>query len=833
MDPRSSPTARSAMRCVRLLLGCADAAELLGTVLAEGPSWITGEGSALYLLDSTGMLRLTASHGLPDWAHERYSVVDPAGDLPAAMALRLRRPYLLSPERTSADYPNRNAGMGTGMVAVATLPMIVDGRPLGVLALALAHRGTVPRRDLDVLETLADACGHRLGHLLEHARAGTGALGGTGGTGGHPGHGEQPGGGGHPEPEGQPGRGGRPDRGAAHGVRPGPCAGAADPAAATAHSMLSLAVRASGHGAFERDLVTGETHWDAQALRLVGRPAPERGGTSPAPSLDLVVHPEDLPDVQAAMAEALATGGPYRIRYRVPRRGGGVIRIEETGEVMLDVHRRPVRIAGLIADLDHGRTPGERPPGDGAPGGRSPAPSGPGSPSGPGQEPAGTTEGTSAAGARSALLLALTRALSRAVTVRDVTTAVTDICRPAFGAAGIVLDLVDEGRLLPVSHTVYGGERRTELTRLADLSEGVMQRALARSAPLFSEPARRGRGRGADRTAGPAGGTGRGEGDGTGGGTGSPLAPAAWAVLPLIASGRQVGSCLITFATERAFGREDRTLYSSFAGILAQSLERARLYDTHHHRATELQRAMLPRTLPRLPGIASAARYLPSTEGMQIGGDWYDLLRLPDGRIGLVIGDVQGHNAEATAVMGQLRSGLRAYATDGHDPAATLARTSRLLTELDTELFATCLYLTLDPADGTVRAARAGHPAPVRVTADARAVELNLPGGPPLGVAPERPYPLAVEYLPPGETLLAYTDGLVEDREEDYDESVHRMLGGLELWARNTGPVRVEPGPDLEKLADLLTLNVTERRSRPDDVALLLLHRLSAVHQRG
>ncbi|MFF7453453.1 SpoIIE family protein phosphatase [Kitasatospora sp. NPDC008115] len=779
MDPRSSPTARSAMRCVRLLLGCTSAAELLGTVLAEGPGWITGEGSALYLLDPGGMLRLSASHGLPDWAHERYSVVDPASELPAAMALKLRRPYLLSPERTSVDYPNRNTGMGTGMVAIVTLPMVVDERPIGVLALALAHRGIVPRRDLDVLETLADACAHRLAYLLEHAGAPL-----------------------------------APHHGAAtpNGVRPGP-GPCGDPAAGTAHPLLSLAVRAAGHGAFERDLVTGETHWDVQALRLVGRPAPPDGGPAPAPDLDLVVHPEDLPDVQAALAEALATGGPYRIRYRVPRAGGGVIRIEETGEVMLDVHRRPVRISGLIADLDHGRALDEHPvtvhAGRAAGGANGTALNGT-------ALNGAAAGGTSAAGARSALLLALTRALSRAVTVRDVITAVTDIARPAFGAASIVLDLVDEGRLLPVAHTVYGGPLRTELTRLADLSEGVMQRALARSAPLFSEPARRGRGRGRPQ--------------GAAAGTGGPLAPAAWAVLPLVASGRQVGSCLITFATERVFSREDRTLYSAFAGILAQSLERARLYDTHHHRATELQRAMLPRTLPRLPGIASAARYLPSTEGMQIGGDWYDLLRLPDGRIGLVIGDVQGHNAEATAVMGQLRSGLRAYATDGHDPAATLARTSRLLAELDTELFATCLYLTLDPADGTLRAARAGHPAPVRVTEDARAVELDLPGGPPLGVAPDRPYPLAVEHLPPGETLLVYTDGLVEDREEDYDESVQRMLGGLELWARNAGPVRVEPGPALERLADLLTLNVTERRSRPDDVALLLLHRLSAVH---
>ncbi|MFF3067567.1 SpoIIE family protein phosphatase [Kitasatospora sp. NPDC057936] len=734
---------RSAMRCVRLLLGCTTAAEMLATVLADGPSWITGEGSALYLLDSAGMLRLTASHGLPGWAHERYGTIDPGSDLPAAAALRLRRPYLLSPEHTSADYPNEDAGLGTGMVAVITLPMIVDERPIGVLALALAHRGTVPLRDLDVLETIGDACAHRLAHLLDHA----------------------------------------------DGRLPQSAQAPAGPAGAPGRPVLSLAARAARHGAFERDLVTGETAWDAEAFRVTGQPVAPDGS---APELERIVHPEDLPDVRAAMAEALAVGGPYRIEYRVLRRGGGVVRVEESGEVMLDVHDRPVRVAGLLAehgDALAGERAGQEEPQDG------PAR----------QDKAGA--------ARTALLLTLTRALSRAVTVRDVTAAVTDVARPSFGAASIVLDLVDEGRLLPVTHTVYGGARRSEPTRLADLSEDVMQSSLTRSAPLFSEPGRGEPGRGAP------GGT-------TGGPPGGPAgSPAAWAVLPLVASGRQVGSCLITFATERNFGREDRTLYSAFAGILAQSLERARLYDTHHHRAGELQRAMLPRTLPRLPGIASAARYLPSTEGMQIGGDWYDLLKLPDGRIGLVIGDVQGHNAEATAVMGQLRSGLRAYATDGHDPAATLARTSRLLAELDTELFATCLYLTLDPADGRLTAARAGHPAPVRI-AGARAVELDLPGGPPLGVDPGQPYDLTTGRLAEGETLLVYTDGLVEDREEDYDESVQRMLDGLELWARQTGPGRIGPAPALERLADLLTLNVTERRSRPDDVALLLLHRM-------
>ncbi|MEV4560412.1 SpoIIE family protein phosphatase [Kitasatospora sp. NPDC049285] len=716
MDQSSPrPASRTELRCLRLLLRASSAADLLGTLLAEGPAWITGEGSALYLLDD-GMLRLTASHGLPDWVHQKYGVVDPASELPAALALRTREPVLLSPRQTSADYPNAAAGLGTELVALAVLPLVVDGDPVGSLALALAHRGAVPQRDLDLLETLAEACAHRLAHLLDHV----------------------------------------------HAAQPAPGGARAEAPSGDAQ-LLALAVHAAGAGAFERDLVTGETVWDEQAYRVVGLEPPGPGG--PMPDLARVVHPEDLPDVQAGLAEALATGGGYRLRYRVVRPDGSVGLVDEAGEVMLDVHRRPVRMAGLVTVRPW------RPD---------------------------LAEPNPAAGARTALLLALTRALSRAVTVREVTTALTDVARPALGAASVVLDLVDEGRLLPVSPTVFGGPHRAELNRLHELAGGVMESALARAKPLFSEP---------------------------GGGARPAGAPAAWTVLPLVASGRQVGSCLITFATERSFGREDRTMYSAFAGILAQSLERARLYDIHLERASELQRAMLPRSLPEVPGIVSAARYLPSTEGMMIGGDWYDLLRLPDGQVGLVIGDVQGHNAEASAVMGQLRSGLRAYATDGNDPAATLERTSRLLSELDTELFATCLYLTLDPATGRVRAARAGHPSPVLIGADG-ARELRLPGGPPLGVLPGARYPLTVEELAVGETLLAYTDGLVEVRDEDYDESVQRMLGGLGLWVAETGGARRLDEPEaLSRLADLLTLNVTEREVRADDVALLLLHR--------
>ncbi|MFI9270272.1 SpoIIE family protein phosphatase [Kitasatospora sp. NPDC052896] len=745
---RGRGSARSTVACVRSLLRCASASELLGAVLTEGPGWVTREGAAIYLLDGSGALRLTVSSGLPDWAHRRYATVDRADDLPVAAALRRRAPVLLSPEQTSQAFPRGPAAGGTGLISVVALPLLVDDQDLGVLALTLAHRGTVPRRDLEALEAIAEACAHRLAHLLAQARAGTSSTQGVRT---------------HAEP---------PDPAADH------------------QPMLAAAVRAADAGVFERDLVTGESAWDAAAYRLVGRTPPDGPGPYPAPELTSLVHPEELPDVQAALVDVLARGGRYRLTYRALRPDGTVAEVDERGEVLLDVHGRPVRIAGLLTEHHH---PG------GSDGGPSTTTIGSGAglphtgPPHTGLSDAGLSD--AGAGARSALLLALTSALSRAVGVRDVTAALTDVARPALGAAELVLDVVDEGRLLPVSPSVYGGPHRSEMHRLHQ-SEATAEQAPARSVPLFSEPG----------TATTAGG------------------PAAWAVLPLVASGRQVGSCLITFATERAFSREDRTFYTAFAGVLAQSLERARLYDTHYQRATELQRAMLPRTLPRLPGLTSVARYLPGTEGMQIGGDWYDLIPLPSGRVGVVIGDVQGHNAEATAVMGQLRSGLRAYATDGHDPAATLARTSRLLAELDTDLFATCLYLTLNLGNGTIHGARAGHPAPVRI-ADGRAIELDLPGGPPLGVDPSISYPLTIEQLGLGETLLAYTDGLVEDRSEDYDESVQRMLGGLELWYRRAGPTRVGAYRALEQLADLLTLNVTERHSRPDDVALLLLHR--------
>ncbi len=181
----------------------------------------------------------------------------------------------------------------------------------------------------------------------------------------------------------------------------------------------------------------------------------------------------------------------------------------------------------------------------------------------------------------------------------------------------------------------------------------------------------------------------------------------AAAFLPLIAQARRSASSRSSTAATTAFTGEDRELGTALAGILAQSLQRAILFDQEREFATGLQSSMLPRHIPRFDGAEIAVRYHAASSGREVGGDWYDVVALPQNRVGLVVGDVQGHDTHAAAVMGQLRIALRAYAAEGHPPSTVLARASRFLAELDTERFATCGYAQLDLATGT-RATRPG-----------------------------------------------------------------------------------------------------------------------------
>ncbi len=291
-------------------------------------------------------------------------------------------------------------------------------------------------------------------------------------------------------------------------------------------------------------------------------------------------------------------------------------------------------------------------------------------------------------------------------------------------------------------------------------------------------------------------------------------AVAACAFLPLIVSGHAVGSLILAYDRPHLFEPEERALLTSIAGLLAQALDRARLYDTKDRLARSLQAHLLPQRLPVIAGLDVAARYLPSTRGMGIGGDFYDLIRLDDTTAAAAIGDVQGHNENAAALMGQVRTAVHASA--GAPPDEVLARTNRLLTDLDPGLFTSCLYIHLDLAAHSARIATAGHPPPLLRQPDGQTDVLDLPPGLLLGIDPTSRYPTAEVPLLPGAALALFTDGLVEAPGVAFDDAVAELAAHFALALDQ----------DMESVAD--TLVQYARRATPgtDDIALLLLNAL-------
>ncbi|WP_030640798.1 SpoIIE family protein phosphatase [Streptomyces flaveus] len=288
------------------------------------------------------------------------------------------------------------------------------------------------------------------------------------------------------------------------------------------------------------------------------------------------------------------------------------------------------------------------------------------------------------------------------------------------------------------------------------------------------------------------------------------------AFLPLIASGRPVGSCILGFDGERGFSTEERAVLTALAGLIAHAMERARRYDDEAALARGLQQALLPRRLSTHPRVETVGRYLPGTQGMDVGGDWYDVVEAGDG-LALVIGDVQGHGVQAAATMGQLRSAVRAFALGDRPPDEVLSGTNHLLIDLDPGQFASCCYLRLDPATGRARIARAGHPPPLLRRPDGRTRLLDVSGGVVLGVDPHARYPVTELWLEPDAILALYTDGLVERPGADIDDGI----ASLRLALAHAGAGR-RGGRSLSGVADRLTATARHAADRPDDVALLL-----------
>ena len=291
-----------------------------------------------------------------------------------------------------------------------------------------------------------------------------------------------------------------------------------------------------------------------------------------------------------------------------------------------------------------------------------------------------------------------------------------------------------------------------------------------------------------------------------------PSGPQGWAILPLVASGHSVGVCVLTFPQPHVFTVQRRAVLNSLSSLVAQALERARLYDFKMDLAQGLQSGLLPRSMPNLPGLHSAYRYLPGTEGMDIGGDFYDQIALSPTVSTAVIGDVQGHSVSAAALMGQIRTAALAFTTvfDG-DPGQVLAHTNRLLCQMESDLFASCIHLRLDMATGRVRMARAGHPEPL-LSAPGGGQVMDVPDGLLLGIDPDTEYPVLEFDLPARSILALYTDGLIETPGADLDEAKRSVLACLDA-------VR---GLPLDEVAEEM-IDRVRSGPREDDIALLLL----------
>ncbi|GAA5164660.1 SpoIIE family protein phosphatase [Amycolatopsis dongchuanensis] len=264
---------------------------------------------------------------------------------------------------------------------------------------------------------------------------------------------------------------------------------------------------------------------------------------------------------------------------------------------------------------------------------------------------------------------------------------------------------------------------------------------------------------------------------------------------------------------EPGFGEDDIPFVSAVAARSAVGLRNAGEYERERELAERLQLAMLP-TLDTPPDLRLCARYLPAARGVNVGGDWFDAFTRPDGTIVLTVGDVTGHGLEAAVIMGKLQNVLRAYATEGHGPAETLRLTHGLLRGWHSSLLATAVVIDLELSTGRIRWANAGH-LPVFVAGtDGHVRALDEPNAPLMGV----PFTFGIqEYeadLKPGETVLMYTDGLVERRAQSIDTGMERLA---DVFASAAGDPTDEAG-------DRILDEMLGSAEHDDDVCLLLCH---------
>jgi PAS domain S-box-containing protein len=489
------------------------------------------------------------------------------------------------------------------------------------------------------------------------------------------------------------------------------------------------------------------------------------------------VHPEDRERVERDWRECVGGGKIFDNRYRV-RTKTGSYRHYDVRAVPIERDGKIIEWVGASTDVTAQREAEEMR-------GR-------------------LTEQLSAAALRTARLQQATSMLAEALTVEQVVEVITEVGRSAIGADRSAVALLDPERLrvrtvnpggLPDSPGHPGGDIPLDLPSVITLAITTRRPVLVENPDglrrTFAEVAD------LDLFL-------------------SHTDERAWVGMPLLAAGSAIGALRFSFSRPRKITDEERVFLEALAGQCALAVERASLFEREHTTAETLQRSLLPDRLPSVPGIILDARYLPVTRNMEIGGDWYDAFRLPDGRLAVAAGDVMGKGLSAAAGMGRVRNALRALALTDPRPAAVLAGLDRLFTatELD-EQVTTVAYLVFDPVSGEGLAGNAGHPPPLLMSRDAPP-RLDLgEAGTPLGWAsPRQQY---VFRLPPGHTAVLYSDGLVENRRRGLHSGLDELVA---VAGQATPAVAEDPASLLEYLVDRMLTGYEQ----DDDVTVLVLH---------
>jgi PAS domain S-box-containing protein len=540
-------------------------------------------------------------------------------------------------------------------------------------------------------------------------------------------------------------------------------------------------------GTWDWDIRTGELIWNDAMPTVLGVDPETFDGR--IESWTGTIHPEDLPWVLSDIDEAIRTGRMHSTEYRVCRLDGTCGWVRVRGRLVLDENGEPARMVGTLWDVTHTHDVLETV-----------------------TEPQ-ARDAERAFAERAWRIGQLTKALAEAVTIRDVVDSAGDHILPAFGASGLMLAFV-EGRLLrPVGCIGYSKEFIDHVAQMPPSWGLPMTEVLRERTPMFIASVEEYIERYPTTADLPAAG-----------------GKQAWAFLPLIASGRAVGSCVVSFTDPRPFTGDERNLLTALSGLVAQAMERARLYDREHTRAQELQRGLLPRALPSLPAVTAAARYLPAGKDMEVGGDWYDVIPLSADRVAIVIGDVMGHGVSEAVTMGRLRTAVRTLADLELPPDELLSHLNDLVSELGDDFYATCLYLVYDPTNRSCVMTRAGHPPPAVVHPDGSVHFPDADPNSPLGAATP-PFDTIEMELPEGSLLVLYTDGLVESSTLDIDKGMAHLAkalngtisGLLETPCAHQDHTTDHCAECLEALCDSLIATLLPRRGTADDAALLVV----------